>query len=73
MEYISVFIVDWLPAVVAGLSVKNPDDSYTILLNVRLNAEKQYQAYQHEMQHINDKDFDYIFNVNELEDMRHAI
>ena len=69
----SVFIVNWLPAAVAGLSVKNPDEGYTILINACLNAEKQYQAYRHEMQHINDKDFDYIFDVNELEDMRHNV
>ncbi len=73
MEYIKVFIVNWLPAAVAGLSVKNPDEGYTILINACLNAEKQYQAYRHEMQHINDKDFDYIFDVNELEDMRHNV
>ena len=46
MEYIKVFIVNWLPAAVAGLSVKNPDEGYTILINACLNAEKQYQAYQ---------------------------
>ena len=73
MEYIKVFIVNWLPAAVAGLSVKSPDEGYTILINACLNAEKQYQAYRHEMQHINDKDFDYIFDVNELEDMRHNV
>lgn len=66
MEYISVFIVDWLPAVVAGLSVKNPDDGYTILLNAHLNAEKQYKAYLHEMQHINDKDFDYMISGSKV-------
>lgn len=73
MEYVSVIVVDWLPAACAGLSVKNPDNGYTILINAHLSAEKQFQAYLHEMQHIDDRDFDYMFDVDELESIRHVI
>lgn len=46
--------------------VKNEDDSYTILINARLNCEQQMEAYQHALRHIMNNDFDKD-NVNEIE------
>jgi len=46
-----------LPGGVKGLSKKNTDGSYTILLNARLNNEQQQMAYAHEMHHIVNSDF----------------
>lgn len=71
MDYVNVLVVGWLPPTAAGLTVRNSDGTYTVFINACLNAEKQMQAYLHELQHIEANDFDYIFNVDELEAARH--
>lgn len=38
--------------------VKNADDTYTIFLNARLSLDGQIKAYQHALNHINNKDFE---------------
>lgn len=70
-EIIQVFLID-LPAAIKGLTVKNSDDSYTILINVNLSHEAQCAAYDHEIEHINNHDFDYVYDINELESIRHS-
>ena len=47
-----------LPCKVKALSLKNEDDSYTIVLNSRLNAEQQRESFRHEIGHIRNDDFD---------------
>lgn len=71
MEIIQVFIID-MPTFVDGITVKNSDDSYTILINAGLSAEGQCEAYDHEMAHINNHDYDHIYDVNQLEMIRSA-
>jgi hypothetical protein len=71
MEIIQVFLVD-LPGTVRAFTVHNSDDSYTIFINAGLSHEMQCAAYDHEMQHINNHDFDYCYDVNELENERHS-
>ena len=70
MEVIQVFLVD-MPCVKA-MTIKNSDDSYTILINAGLSHEMQCEAYDHEMEHINNGDFDQIYDVGELEMIRHS-
>lgn len=71
METIQVFIIN-MPTFVDGITVKNSDDSYTILINAGLTAKQQCETYDHEMSHINNHDFDHIYNVNQLELIRSA-
>jgi len=71
MEIIQVFFVD-LPSSIRGLTVKNNDDSFTILINVNLSHEAQLAAYYHEMDHITHHDFDHIYDINDLELCRHS-
>ena len=71
MEIIQVFIVD-MPTFVDGITVKNNDGSYTILINAGLSAVGQCEAYDHEMAHINNHDYDQIYDVNQLEMIRSA-
>ena len=71
MEIIQVFFVD-LPSSIKGLTIKNNDDSFTILINVNMSYEAQLAAYLHEMEHINNNDFDYMHDINALEWCRHS-
>lgn len=71
MEYIQIFLVD-LPAAIRGVTVRNDDDSYTILINASLSHEMQCEAYDHEISHINNGDFDCMYNADTLELFRHG-
>lgn len=70
MEIVQVFLVD-LPAKVGGLTIRNSDDSYTVLLNAGLSSFAQIQAYDHEMEHINNHDYDQMYDANDIERIRH--
>lgn len=71
MEIIQVFLVD-LPTGIKAFTVKNEDDSFTILINAGLSAQMQCDAYDHEMEHINNGDYDHIYDVTTLELLRHS-
>ena len=71
MEIIQVFLVD-LPASIKGVTIRNGDDSYTILINAGLSAEAQCDAYDHEMEHIMNRDYDYFYDIGILEGVRHS-
>lgn len=70
MEHIRVFFVD-MPSGIKGFTVKNDDDSYTILINAGLSHEMQIEAYDHEISHIDNNDYGHFYDVNILEEMRH--
>lgn len=72
MEYIRVFLVD-LPHTTKGLTVKNNDGGYTILINSRLSEQMQCEAYDHEIAHINNGDFENMYDVSILEHVRHSV
>ena len=46
-----------MPAKIRAFTIANPDMSYTIIVNSRLNQERQQEAYRHELKHIQGKDF----------------
>lgn len=71
MEHISVFLID-MPTGIRGLTVMNNDGSFTVLINAGLSAEMQRVAYNHEVEHIENKDFDNIYDINTLELIRHS-
>ena len=70
-EYIQVFLVD-MPVAVKGLTVKNSDNGFTILINAGLSDQAQIAAYDHEMEHINNNDYDHFCNIDALEALRHS-
>lgn len=71
VEYIGVYLVD-LPHGIRGFTRRNEDGSYTMLINARLNSEMQVQTYDHEIQHIENGDYDGVKEINSLEYERHV-
>ena len=61
-----------MPGTIGGYTVCNADTSYTIVLNARLNYERQLQAYHHEMLHIENGDYDKRCSVDLIECYAHA-
>lgn len=58
MEYI--IILKDLPCTIKALTIKNDDETYTIFVNSRLNYEQQHKSFQHELQHIQNCDFEKV-------------
>lgn len=73
-EHIQVHIVDWLPVTIKGLTIRTTDneDFYCILLNGKLGQNALNKAYDHEMQHIDNNDFDSMYTADQIESLRHA-
>ncbi|MFV0517402.1 MAG: hypothetical protein ACK5MV_08390 [Aminipila sp.] len=71
MEYIQVQLVN-MPVTVRGFTLYNSDDSYTISINCRLSCEMQTATYDHEIEHINNRDFDKIYNVDFLYKLKYV-
>ncbi len=53
-----------------GVSVLNHDGSITVILNSRDSHERQIKAYQHELKHIEKRDFE-KHDVQEIENQAH--
>lgn len=72
-ELIKVYVID-LPLSIHGATVytfDNGQEFYTILLNAQLSYEMLCRAYNHEIEHINNQDFDAIASADSLESYRH--
>ena len=61
-----------MPCSIAAYTIANADTSYTIVLNSRLNYERQLQAYHHEMMHMENGDYDRRCSVDLIECYAHA-
>lgn len=70
MEYIIMF--KDLPTTIKALTVNNEDDTYTIIVNSKLNYEQQHKSFEHELLHINSCDFN-KFDVDKIECNAHWI
>lgn len=75
IERIRVVLVD-LPANIRGATTRSYEDGeefYTIWLNSRLDHAALCRAYDHEIRHIEARDFDHIIDdVQRLEVRSHA-
>lgn len=62
-----------LPSTIRAFVVRSFDDDayYTVVLNARMNAEQQKQAYQHEIDHIYSGDFISCAPPDLIESVRH--
>ena len=75
MEYIKVFLVP-MPLRIHGATIYSFDDGqyyYTILINSSLSSDMQCAAYDHEIAHINNGDFEAMTPVAQMEALRHAV
>lgn len=69
MEHIRVMLID-LPHSVKGFTVRIDVDCYDIYINARMGSNIQRDTYDHEIEHINNHDFDKMYSVDELEMLR---
>lgn len=69
---VNVILAD-MPATIPAYSIANLDFSYTIVINSRLNYERQLIAYNHEIQHIKNDDYDKKCSADIIECYAHAI
>ena len=60
-----------MPAAVPAYSIHGPDGYTTIVINSRMNYEKQCESYKHEVNHIESDDFDSKRSADEIERDRH--
>ena len=60
-----------LPTSIKALTTNNSDGGYTIFINARLNSEQQHISFEHELEHINNRDFDKMINIDEIEYSAH--
>ena len=60
-----------MPCTVRGVSVSNSDGTITIYINNRLSYEQQKLAYQHEINHIGNDDFNNCNDINKIEYKNH--
>lgn len=61
-----------MPGTIAAYTIANADMSYTIVLNARLCHERLLQAYRHEINHIENGDYDKQCSVDLIEGHAHA-
>ena len=74
MEYASInVILKDLPCKINGLTSKNEYGEYLIILNARLDDAHQVRAYEHEIKHIREHDYENADNVDAIESTRHNI
>ena len=60
-----------MPTTIKAYTVLNADDTYTIVINARLSSEQQRLSCYHEMQHINNNDYDKKIDIGLLEIYAH--
>lgn len=65
-EDINTYIMDFGNSIPATVTA-NDDGSYSIFINARISYENRLQAYQHELRHILNHDFETNATVNEIE------
>lgn len=61
-----------MPCSISAYTVVNADMSYTVVLNSRLNYERQLLAYHHELKHIENGDYDKRCSADLIEFYAHA-
>ena len=66
MENVFVKLIE-LPYSIRSYVVSNKDQTYTIVLNSRLSYEQNLASYQHEIDHINNGDYEKKFTADFIE------
>lgn len=63
---VNVVLAD-MPSKIRAYTISNPDGSFTIWLNARLTHYQHLLSYHHEMNHIENGDYDRKCNINLIE------
>lgn len=71
-EYVRVQLMDF-PHSIRGFTVMVDPETFIIFINSRLSYDIQCEAYDHEIGHIDRKDFDKMYSVDEIENIGHAL
>jgi len=69
-DQIYTYCVD-MPTTIKSFVVSNIDFSFTIIINSRIGCEQQLKAYNHEMEHIKNGDYDKHCSVDLIELQAH--
>lgn len=69
---VNVLFMD-MPARIPAFVKANSDNSYSVILNSRLTHERRMQAYQHEISHIKNGDYDKKCSSDIIELFAHNI
>lgn len=69
---VNVILAD-MPSRIPAYSIANTDLSYTIVLNSKLNHERQLLAYHHEINHIENGDYDKKCPADIIECYAHSL
>ena len=56
-----------MPTTISGFVRENPDQTYTIMLNDKMDFETQRECYAHEVRHIENRDLESSENVDVIE------
>lgn len=72
MEEINTIYMD-MPTAIHSFVVSNADATYTIVLNARMSQEQHLLSYNHELQHIDNGDYEKLISIGTLETMAHAL
>lgn len=73
MRYEVYTVLMRLPPTVKAFTVTNPDGSYTTFVNDLLSREAQKEACDHELEHIEDGDFDSLLPADVIERFAHGV
>lgn len=72
MDDVLVNLVE-LPGTIRSFVVANADLTYTIMLNSRLSREQNIISYKHELEHIQNGDYDKKCSVDLIEITAHGV
>lgn len=69
---IIIRIID-IPYVVKGVTIPSPDGAYNIYVNAKYSVEEQNRILRHELQHIENFDFDNFDDIRIVEHRASAV
>ena len=72
MDDVFVNLIE-LPGTIRSFVVANADWTYTIMLNSRLSREQNIISYKHELEHIQNGDYDKKCSVDLIEITAHGV
>lgn len=71
-EEIFTYYAD-MPTTIRSFVVSNNDMSFTIMINAKIGKEQQLMAYEHEINHIKNGDYDKHYSIDLIELVAHKM
>lgn len=71
-ENIYTYYID-MPTTIKSFVVSNNDMSFTIMINAKMGKEQQLLAYEHEINHIRNGDYEKQCSVDTIEFTAHRV